>query len=51
MFFAEYFNKTDFKINILNQGLKNIEKEYYILHFRGDDFIKQRTHSTKFRLL
>ena len=44
IFFAKYLNKSDFKKDFLKQNLKNIEEDYYVLHFRGDDFFKSKQH-------
>ena len=44
IFFARYLKIDNFKDNFFSQSIKNLEKDYYVLHFRGGDFYKSKDH-------
>ena len=44
IFFANYLDTSDFKDNFFNHNIQNLEKQYYVLHFRGGDFYKSKQH-------
>jgi len=41
--FAKYLNKNCFKENFFKKDIK-LNEEYYVLHFRGDDFYLSKDH-------
>ena len=43
-FFANYLKNSNFKLNFFDQNNLNLDKEYYVLHYRGGDFFKSKNH-------
>ena len=44
IFFANYLKNSNFKLNFFDQNNLNLDKEYYVLHYRGGDFFKSKNH-------
>jgi hypothetical protein len=42
--FAKYIKPSDFKKDFFIQDLKGLDRQYYVLHFRGGDFYNSKEH-------